>query len=484
MTKLLRTICAITCSLGYIAYGADVRNFGAVGDGVTDDTVSVQNAVNSCAQNGTVTFSPGNYLVRGISLRSQCTYSGVGGSVMTLSAPNQFIFDVSQQSNIRITGLVLDGNNRGGGVIAKLYGPAQNIQIDHNDFRNVSASAAFPANLAVVSTWGFINSSIQNNGFVNVSGGIWLTTVENVNVLNNSFTNVTQGDAIFVAPNAVSFQSGDNLVISGNTGTNLARMGIEIFKPNQGNGSVLTAPVISNNTFSNWTQPNAFALSITHGDGAIISGNHLINSNGQPQYAGIEIIIANAQVTSNVISGNFAYGVAVQGTAAPTITGNVITGMSNAGIILACDNADGRCASNNSVISSNTITNARLVGIMLDNDWSGSQITKNTMVRTAGFWPGDGGIWFSGISQSSAPGPGVIDSNTTIQDSPTIPTPGFWFCGVRVNTSMPGSSITNNLARSESMAPFGSGLIDNTGNATQGWIITGNTNVNTVHAVN
>lgn len=472
----------ITSSVVFAA--ADVRSFGAVGDGSTDDTQAIQNAVNSCGANGTVTFSPGNYLVRAITLRGACTYSGAGGSTITLSQPNQFIFDISQQSSIRITGLVLNANGMGGAIQAQGLGPVQNIQIDHNDFRNVGGAASFPANLAIVSTWGFINSSIQNNGFSNVTGGIWLTAVENVNILNNYFTNVTSGDAIYIAPNPVSFPSGDNLVISGNSGTNLANMGIEIFRPDPTNGSILTAPVVSNNSFSNWTTANAFGMSITHGDGAIVSGNRLMNANGPGQDAAIEIIVNNARVTSNVIAGNFGIGITVQGTAAPTITGNTISGSSNAGILLACDSAHGRCASNNAVISQNTINNVRLVGIMLDNDWSGSQITNNTMVRTGGSWPGDGAIWFSGISQSWAPGIGVIDSNTTIQDSPTIPTPGFWFCGVRVNTQMPGSSITNNTVRSESTTPFGSGLIDNTGNATQGWIIGGNTYLNVFHAVN
>jgi hypothetical protein len=272
-------------------------------------------------------------------------------------------------------------------------------------------------------------------------------------------------------------------VISGNSGSNIANIAIEIFRPDPSNGSLLTAPVISNNSFSNWTGSNGMGLSITHGDGAIITGNRMSNPNGQIQAYGIEVIVANAQVSSNVISSGFSYGISVQGTPAATITQNTISGMGDTGIMLACDPGHGRCSSPRSNISNNTIANARFNGVRMDADWAGSLISRNTIVRTAGFWPGDAGIWFSGVNESPASGPGVIDSNTVFQDATTWPF-GFWFCGVKVNGQQPGASITNNKVISASTAVFGSGLIDNTGNATQGWIINNNTYLNLYHAVN
>ena len=40
-----------------------VKDFGAVGNGVTDDTVAIQNAVNACPVSGTVFFPQGKYIV-------------------------------------------------------------------------------------------------------------------------------------------------------------------------------------------------------------------------------------------------------------------------------------------------------------------------------------------------------------------------------------------------------------------------------------
>jgi parallel beta-helix repeat protein len=378
---------------------------------------------------------------------------------------------------------VLDSNNIGGGVIAQGFAPAQNIQIDNTEFRNVSSSAFFPANVAFVSTWGIANSTIQNNRFNTIASGIWFTTVENLSILSNTFVNVTQGDAIYIAPNPAPFPNGDNLKIIGNSGSNMAGIAIELFRPDPPNGSLLNAPVIQNNSFSNWTGSNGMGLSITHGDGAIISGNRITNVTGPNQWTGIEVIVAGAQVTDNVVTGGFAEGIATIGRPNDLIANNRITGMSDSGIIFVCDAPRGRCSGMNSVVSGNTIVNAQYTGIKLDNDWSNSLISRNTITRTAGFWQNDANSWFIGIHQSPAPGPGVIDSNTIIQDATTWPS-GFWFAGVRLNSSMPGSSSTNNVVRSLTTVPFGSGIIDNTGSATVGWNLSGNINIGTYHDVN
>ena len=469
---------------GVALLASDVRYFGATGNGIADDTAALQNAINACSAGGTVSLPAGTYLVSGLSVKSNCTLSGAAsGTALKLSAANRFILDISQQSNVHITGLTLNSNGIGGGIIAQGYAPAQNIQIDNCLFQNVLATAIFPANLALVSTWGFVNSTIQNNAFANVAGGIWLTTVQNVSILNNSFQNVTQGDAIYIAPNPAGFPSGDNLHIAGNNGSNMARIAIEIFRPDPSNGSILTAPIIENNSFSNWTGQNAMGLSITHGDGAIVRGNRISNPLGTYQNTGIEIIVSNAQVTGNVITGNFADGISIVGTSGDTVTGNTVHSVTNNGIILACDLSRNRCTSHNTVVSNNTIVEAQLVGIKLDNDWSNSLISRNTIIRTSGAWAADNSIFFAGIHQSPAPGPGVIDSNVVVQTNVNTVL-GFWFCGVRVNSPMPGSSITNNVVRSDTPYAFGSGMIDNTGSALNGWIINGNVYQNIWKAVN
>lgn len=105
---------------------ADVTDFGAVGDGVTDDTASIQAAIESLAGvGGTVLFPAGTYLVSQASptaswcllLRSEIEYLGEGPGTKLLLAPHQPNFtrmmatsgaEISR--NIRIRSLHLDGN--------------------------------------------------------------------------------------------------------------------------------------------------------------------------------------------------------------------------------------------------------------------------------------------------------------------------------------------------------------------------------------
>jgi parallel beta-helix repeat protein len=443
--------------------------------GAADDTAVLQRAINGCRPGGIMRLEPRTYLVSSLRLRSDCTYSGAPGkTVLKLVAPNQFIFDVSERTTVRITGIRFDGSGIGGAIVARENGPATGITVEMCDFTGVSRIAIFPANVAVVSTWALIDSAIRNNVFSDVAAGIWLTTVQNVSIENNTFRRITQGNAVYIGPNPVPFPSGKNLRITGNRGSELARMGIEIFRPDPPNGSSLDAPLIEGNEFSDWTSArDGFGLSITHGDGAVIRNNVVRSAGPAQQYLGIEVIVKNAVVEDNRVEGGFSYGIAVQGTAAPHITGNRIDSASDTGIILACDNARHRCASHDAVIAGNSITNARRVGIALDNDWAGSRITNNTISRAGGDWPGDNTVSFAGIHQVAASGPGTIESNTIVQTAPAPPK-GFDFCGVNVTSPIAGSLIGANIVRSDSTYPLGTGILDSNGSALGVWNISKN----------
>lgn len=439
---------------------------------LADDTLALQQRINHCRPNGVVQLEQRTYLIGPVLLKSHCSYTGVPGkTVLQLQASNQFIFEASEQKDIRISGITFDGNDRGGAIVLRGNGPASEITVENCSFTHVPGSAPFPANLSVFSSWALVDGVFRENTFTDVAGGIWLTAVERVTIENNSFTNITQGDGIFIAPNPVPFPSGRNIRITGNKGTHFARIALELFRPDPPNGSSLIAPVIENNTFSDWISPrDGFGLSITHGDGAIVRNNVIRNPNRPQQYVGIEIIVRDAVVEGNTVDSGFAYGIAVQGTPGSRLLRNRLENAFEAGIILACDAGRNRCNSRGSLISDNVITNARKIGIQLDNDWSDSKLTGNTITRTGGYWPDDNKILFEGIHQSPAPGPGFIQSNTIVQNG-AVPPAGFNFCGVKINSPMSGSVISDNLVRSESRIPLGVGILSNTGGALTAWSI-------------
>jgi hypothetical protein len=98
-----------------------VKDFGAVGDGVTDDTAAINNAIIAvnAAGGGFVFFPKGTYLVGdagnnvAISLLSNVTLNGDGinATIIKLkNAGNAHVINASSRSNVAITNLTVDGN--------------------------------------------------------------------------------------------------------------------------------------------------------------------------------------------------------------------------------------------------------------------------------------------------------------------------------------------------------------------------------------
>jgi hypothetical protein len=65
-----------------------VKDFGAVGDGVANDTVAIQAAVNATPSNGTLFFPPGTYRGYILLLRSDICILGAGSAATTIKLPN------------------------------------------------------------------------------------------------------------------------------------------------------------------------------------------------------------------------------------------------------------------------------------------------------------------------------------------------------------------------------------------------------------
>jgi hypothetical protein len=109
--------------------GYDVKSYGAIGDGVTNDTVAIQAALAAVpASGGEVVFPPGTYLASGLILKNNVTLRGAGRATI-LKLPDGSTADLIQTLNFgTLTGttsptgvigfticdLDIDGNRLGG----------------------------------------------------------------------------------------------------------------------------------------------------------------------------------------------------------------------------------------------------------------------------------------------------------------------------------------------------------------------------------
>ena len=143
--SLLITLLAFALRAATADPVANVRNFGAAGDGKTDDTKAILKAIDSLPQaGGVVYFPPGHYLTRTVPGKSYVTFQGnsswgyrnytAGSTVISPVADDlTTLFDLKGSVGTRLVGLTLDGMNKGKGmhgVYAKHGGVEQNIVID------------------------------------------------------------------------------------------------------------------------------------------------------------------------------------------------------------------------------------------------------------------------------------------------------------------------------------------------------------------
>jgi hypothetical protein len=119
-----------------------VKDFGAVGDGVTDDTAAIQAAIDKVALTGGVTYFPaGTYAVSGITLKSKVLIVGESTSsteIRLKSGINSAAVDVIKSANfdsLTTTGAYYPNN-----LNVPVWFGLQNIRVDGNRAGNPGGS--------------------------------------------------------------------------------------------------------------------------------------------------------------------------------------------------------------------------------------------------------------------------------------------------------------------------------------------------------
>ncbi len=354
---------------GYV----DVTTFGAIGDGVTDDTGVLANAVASlnfsCPNQGIcgIYFPPGTYL----------------SDTLTLPA------------NRRITAsgnAVLRGKPGGAGPLLVLSaGDAVSILgIDGNRFARPSGGDCVYGNFA--SGVNVSNVSVNNC----VTNGIELANTTNYTLSSNSISNCTQDNRS--AGINLGFSSGGQI---SNNSVNTCPHGILWWG---GDSAMTSTPGISNLTISNNTVTNIARGCIWGSDGqwVTVSGN-TVNGCGD---VGIDLEgTSNSSVFNNwVFNANNGGITTFYGASNDTISNNNINQTANPGPGI---HFFGNGLSSSLTVSGNTISTASSWGISMEsNVINGLTITGNTINVGGSIGGSIGDIQIIG-----APGPVRIDSN-------------------------------------------------------------------------
>ena len=281
---------------------ANVRDFGAKGDGHSDDTAAILKAVAATPERGGVVYFPaGQYLSATIPGRSGVMFKGDSGwdyrgtsfGASTISPVRDnlsCLFDLKSAVGTRLVGLVLDGKGKGHemhGVYSKHPGTEQNIVIDDCKITSFSGSG-----IRLDNVWVFAirHSYIVHNKLSGIDGSGsydgW--------VLDNQITGNQRGGiygtnfaTVTITANRIEWNKVGGIVL-GPAGANTIQIGNCTFDRNYGPGidislagpkSASSANVINGNLFrrngyQRENEPEASAhLCLRNLKGVCVTGN-------------------------------------------------------------------------------------------------------------------------------------------------------------------------------------------------------------------
>jgi hypothetical protein len=200
MTRLVFVVLVVAMfPASLVGQPLNVRDFGARGDGKTDDTAAVQRAIRALPLDGggVLVFPKGTYLVTTVELTAGATYCGEQGAVVMRPA-NQgkwtrtFVGRYSGEKDSQplvIRDLTFDGNSQQQGAYEK-------YQLEQAHLIFLAGDAAMP---------GRLNAVVENCRFINgVADGLSVYVNVNVKVRHCEATDVFRGGFVLTGGNSTA----------------------------------------------------------------------------------------------------------------------------------------------------------------------------------------------------------------------------------------------------------------------------------------
>ena len=292
----------------------DVRDYGAVGDGVHDDRPAIQAAIDAAAATAgmaVVYVPPGQYLITSTLLFYQVSNVGMGGPGEIVTAMNDRMVTVLESSSIVFDGLRLRGKD----------GPAPR--------------PAYTSNLGI-SVQQSSNIEVRNCHIRECGGAAILTTCRSGSSNNydptNSHTYMICGNRISdCGMGVVLFQGSRKALVTDNLITDTCSTGIMLDDGTSGEieYNVVSDAIINDNVLIRCNYGVAYSAGITlaasHG---VICSNNLIVDAGLAPVTGDMVISYGIIVASGGTQSN---GVAIDN----VVSGNLILRPSRIGMLLA-----------------------------------------------------------------------------------------------------------------------------------------------------
>jgi parallel beta-helix repeat protein len=418
-----------------------VQDFGAVGDGVTDDTAAIQAAINTASS---VLFPSGTYKVLStITLTSNLILKGDGGIVDASSIADGFVATGKSDVTVQNMEFILDTDANGG--LFTIDG-CHRVNFVNNYFRAED------------------DDDTGNNSAIRIREEVGVSGSRDVIITNNFFV----GPRLLVLVQAGATYNNKNVVISNNVFKNDC---VAVRSPNILDGIV---------KIDLWS------------DDVTVSGNVCDGDQKVESFIQIEEGITNCTVTGNTIKDCTEYGINISGGQGPldvtevSITGNTLKNCSlgveglhtNSGEWIISNNVISGAsidastpgidlefanAGANVIISNNLVNSPAEEGIYCKAD--GATITGNNVTGATGV-----SIYVYDADNSSVIGNNVSQSNNT-------PYPIYIrssdLCNIVGNSVKGAATVTSGIAFVGCSGGFAQGNYVSMANSTYGILVDG-----------
>ena len=367
--------------------------FGAKGDGITDDTKSIQDAIDFLGDEGGIVYIPkGNYLCNNIKLKSNISIIGDGWN----SVLQQKVEEHKFQSLLGINQGGIDTNQPNGNK--KLVGSIQNVEIKNLKLQGTVDSEGFSEWVHLLSLNSCSNILVDTVMFEGFRGdGIFIGVeskkerhVSNVTIRNSQFDGINKDNR-----NGISILDGSDILIENNKFKRISRSdmpGAICIEPNHKNSiewTIIKDITIKNNYFNDigtigivYYNPNYLStMLLGPTEGIVIEGNVIDGA-----YIGIHLTQAyevmndsipklNINILKNTIKNCFA-PIQAQGIRGLNIQENLLQN---------CNSGLGLGLGGKKVLDVNVVGNSFVklghtedgAGLLINNA-SSVTITKNT----------------------------------------------------------------------------------------------------------